>query len=123
MPDNPLAGIRVPSIDEIVTESLSCLGEATVDLGNPKERARLHAHLRRYLGSAIRWRMHKALQQATGKALEHVIKLMEDEGYQEKRAARRRESAARRVEKLKDRARQQNADVEARRQAEKGLVQ
>jgi hypothetical protein len=45
MDKNPLAGISIPSIEQIVDEAMRCVPRSHIDLGNPIMRERLRQAL------------------------------------------------------------------------------
>jgi hypothetical protein len=120
---NPLKGLRVPSIDEIVAEVVDSFGLATIDLADREQRERFRVYLKRCIGHVLRWRLREPLEKATGRAVQHILELMEDERYQEARALRRKRARELRSERIAERRREGNIAREVRRQERKRLVQ
>ncbi len=85
MADNPLAGLRIPSLREIVATAVDRLGKGTLDLAHPLNRERLISHLESSLNHAMRWELERAIAAATARAVSHVFNVMRDADYQEKK--------------------------------------
>lgn len=84
MAENPLAGLRVPSINGMADELMRHMGDRLVDLSNPLQRQRLRNFLEHYIGVLVGHELERAVKAATDKAIEHVFELMRDQDYQEK---------------------------------------
>jgi hypothetical protein len=122
--DNPLAGISVPSVEELIDRAIAHLGtNGIIDLSNASQRLRLRDALVRTFGCEMRWRFAKAFQQASERAISHVVKLSVDPEYQEKKAAARERSRADAKKRKVESAKQQAVADEAYRQKRAGLVQ
>jgi hypothetical protein len=106
MADNPLAGLSIPSLDEIVDEVMSLLPKSTIDLGNAIMRDRVRQVLFRGLNNRMDT-LHDAVEKSATKAVSHVFKTMLDPQYQEKRAKRRKGNTERRLVHLQERAKQE----------------
>jgi hypothetical protein len=105
MSANPLAGLRVPSVEELADEAISLLGTGTVDLSNHLWRQRLRNVLQRVIGNAM-MNVEAALLSSQEKSVRHVFRLMEDPNYQENRAKRLKAGKERRAQREEERRKQ-----------------
>jgi hypothetical protein len=113
MSDNPLAGLKIPSLEQIVEQAVSYLGIRTVDLANPLERRRFKDRLEQCLSMALDFKLKRALEAATERAVEHVFRVMKDAEYQEKRhkhREKRRKASAEKREQREEQERQARMD-------------
>jgi hypothetical protein len=113
MSDNPLAGLSVPSVAELVEYVMTTIGTATIDLSNQVQRDKLRLLLSVSLERTIQFGLQEALEKATGKAVSHVLALMRDPAYQKARKARRKETLKRNRERISERAKQTEIDRNA----------
>lgn len=111
MSDNPLAGLRIPSMNDIVDAAIDRIGDRIIDLGNPLQRRRLKSYIASGLSLAFQCELERALQAATQMALKHVFRIMDDPDYQEKR---KRYRAKRAVDRKIEREKKAEADRQAR---------
>jgi hypothetical protein len=111
MTDDPLAGLRIPSLRDLCEKAVGRMGIATIDLTNPLQRARLIGYLEQGLGIALNYELERALEAATSRAVTHVFRVMRDAEYQEKRRKYREGRAKKRAE---ERSRKKAAEREAR---------
>lgn len=111
MPDNPLAGLQIPSLAEIVEKAVGMLGIGTLDLAHPLQRERLRKALEQNLSLELEWTLQKTVEAAAARAVSHVFKVMRDPDYQGKR---RKRLAKSRQEGLQRRAEKAEAERKAR---------
>lgn len=111
MSENPLAGISIPSLRDIVEQAIGRMGIATIDLANPLQRGRLVSYLEQSLGLAINLELERAIEAATKRAVTHVFRVMRDAEYQEKK---KRHQEKRRKDRAEQREKKQAAEREAR---------
>jgi len=123
---NPLRGLSVPSVDEIadaILERFERLGIVTIDLRQASQRDQFRKYLRTALRTSIQFKLDRVLTRACAKAIEHVMRLMEDPDYQEHRAKRRKEALAARKIRKAARLAEQQIEIESRRQQRRGVIQ
>jgi len=85
---NPLAGLIIPSADDIAEKIMRWIPNRSIDLGSPIERERLRNFLKKAIQPAL-METESALLLSQQKATRHVFSLMNDPGYQKKREHRR----------------------------------
>ncbi len=122
--DNPLSGMRIPSLDELIDEAMADFGQdVTLNLADPKDRVRLRRAIAWALDRIIRWDLSRPLAEASERAIRHVLRTMIDPDHARKRTQARAESAKRSLERRRAEQTRRAAEAEERRQQQKGLVQ
>lgn len=121
--ENPLKGLSVPSVAEMVQMVMQSFGIATIDLAKPEDREKFQKALHSSLERVLRWELQEPLEKATSKAVAHVLSLMGNQNYQELRKMRQAASLERRRAKAVVDGRQRKIEIEAHRQKRKGLLQ
>lgn len=111
MADNPLAGLSIPSISDIVEGVMTGLGGGIFDLSHPLQRSRLKKLIENSLRMILEIEVKHALQAATERAVAHVFKVMEDAEYQEKKRVNREK---RRLKSMERKHKREEAEREAR---------
>src|ERR1039457_1995289 len=106
--DNPMAGIRVPSLRNIALSVVGNMSSGILDLSSPLQRDRLTNYIERALQIEMDVRLKRAIEAAVARALKHLFRLMRDSDYQEKRRKARvasmKVSAERRAKKKQEEA-------------------
>ena len=108
--DNPMAGIRVPSLRDIALSVVGNMSSGILDL-SPLQRGRLTNYIEQALQIEMDGRLKRAIEDATARALQHLFRLMRDPGYQEKR---RKARAAYMKVSMERRAKKKQEEAEAR---------
>jgi hypothetical protein len=108
--DNPMAGIRVPSLRNIALSVVGNMSSGILDL-SPLQRGRLTNYIEQALQIEMDGRLKRAIEDATARALQHLFRLMRDPGYQEKR---RKARAAYMKVSMERRAKKKQEEAEAR---------
>lgn len=110
MSDNPLAGVPIPSLSDIVESAVERLGDGVVDLSNKLQKDRLREWLVHTLDCAITSELERAINISMNKAVTHVFRVMRDEHYQAKRKRRLEESRKQRALKREKREAQERKE-------------
>lgn len=86
MSDNPLAGLQIPSTQDIARRVVERMGAGVIDLRHPINRERLRNFIAQQLDMALQFELERALSAATDRALRHVFATMRDPEYPEEAA-------------------------------------
>lgn len=113
MSENPLGGLRVPSVAELSERAVAMLGQGVIDLRNPLQRQRLRNALGTVLGAVLD-EIEAALVGSQEKAVKHVFRLMANPDYQAKRTKRLKERREQRLEREQQREAERVATARAK---------
>ena len=112
MSDNPLAGVSIPSVADIVRKAVDDLGGGVIDLRNPLQRQRLRDRLEQSINHGLQWELERAITAVTEKAVRHVFAVTRDSAYQDKR---RRYYEKRKEQRMIAKAKQEEMERQVRR--------